>query len=149
MLAPQANLPRPVRLSIERLAVANLHTPHVFSPAPRDGWSYRGCREAAARFMTPLGGLAAGLWLLVLPGALRALRFGHVSSFHPIVDVAIADRAQRFVVQADLPSGFAQLFREFVQRFQVVGGGRDFGFGGLEEFLVSLVDQARDLAAYQ
>src|SRR6266700_2649711 len=95
-----------------------------------------------------LGGLAAGI-LLGFPGALRTLRFGKVPVYHAIIDVTIADRAQRLVVQAGLTGSFAQFFRELVEGLEMIGGCRDFGLGGLEKLLVSLIDQTGNLRADQ
>src|SRR5215472_8757453 len=93
--------------------------------------------------------LAAGLRLFRFPGALRALRFRHVAAFYAVVDVTVADSAQRLVIEADLTGGLAQLLGKLVQRLEVVGGGGNFSFAGLEEFLVALIDQPRNLAAHQ
>jgi len=64
-----------------------------------------------------LGAFWIGLWLGGFPGPLGALSFRQVAVLHPVINVAVAHGAQRFVVQADIADGFAQLFREFVQRF--------------------------------
>src|SRR4029077_11148704 len=72
-----------------------------------------------------------------------------VAVLNPVIGIAIADRTQGLVVQAGLTGGLAQLFRELMQGLEMVGGGRNLCFCGLEELLLSLVDQPRDLAADQ
>src|SRR5258708_33181550 len=95
------------------------------------------------------GRLAAGVYFLRVPGALGTLRFRQVSSLDPVIDIAVADRAQGFVVQADFAGGFAEFLRELMQGLQMLGGSRNLGFCGLEKLLVSLIDQAGDFRADQ
>src|SRR5579859_2262725 len=105
--------------------------------------------EATRTPSEPRSGMFAAGVSLLIPGALRALRFRQVAVLHAIIDVAIADAAQGLVIKAGLTAGFAQLFAELVQGLEVVGGGGNLGLGSLEEFLVALIDEAGDFTADQ
>ena len=63
--------------------------------------------------------------------------------------VDVAGGAEGLVVEARGAGGFLQLFAEFVDGAEVVGGGRDLQLAGLEELLVAAVEQAGDLAVEQ
>src|SRR5215469_12552918 len=70
-----------------------------------------------------------------------------LAALHAIVVVHVARRAEGLVVESRPSSRFVQFFAELVEGTQVIGGGRNLDFAGLEKFLVAPVEQTGDLAA--
>src|SRR5581483_1088590 len=93
--------------------------------------SARKCRLGAS-----LLGLFSSICAGDLPGALRTLRLRLVTVRNAIILIGFADRAQGFVIQAGQPQSFFELFRELVQRFEVIGCSRNFRFAGFQELLI-------------
>jgi hypothetical protein len=81
-----------------------------------------------------------------LPGTLRALRLRLVAILDAVVLIRLANRAERFVVQAGKAQSFFQFFGELLQSFQMIGGSGNFGLCGLEYLLVTAVDELGNLA---
>jgi hypothetical protein len=90
--------------------------------------------------------LASGR-LLSFPCALGALRFWKIAVLNPVIGVAIADCAQRLVIETGGAGGFAQFLRKLMQGLKMIGGGGDFCLGGLEKLLIALIDEAGDFTA--
>src|SRR5215469_9368253 len=84
-----------------------------------------------------------------LPRPLGPFWRGLVAIDDAVVLIGFADGTQRFVVEAGQVECFFQFFGELLQRFQMFGGGANFGLGGFEHLLVAAVDELRDLTSDQ
>jgi hypothetical protein len=71
---------------------------------------------------------------------------GLLPPLHPVIHIAVAGRPQRFVVQTRRPGRLIQLFAELVDRPQDVRCRRNLQLRRLQELLVALVHQPRNLA---
>src|SRR5262249_56298339 len=87
--------------------------------------------------------------LVFVGGGVGEVWLRQVAALHPIVDVAVADRAQRLVIKTHFTKSLAQFLGELMQRLQMISCGRNLSLRILEELLVALVDQAGNLSTHQ
>jgi hypothetical protein len=71
------------------------------------------------------------------------------AAFDAVVVIGVAGGAEGLVVEADGADGLVELLGEGVEGAEVVGAGRNLEVGGVEELLVTLVEEVRDLAVEQ
>ena len=66
---------------------------------------------------------------------------GRFAPFQAVVEIAVADRAQRLVIEAGRASGGMQLFCKGMQRAQTISGCGKLSATGAEEFLIAVINQ--------
>lgn len=71
------------------------------------------------------------------------------AAFDAVVDVDVRRGAEAFVVEGQGTGRFFQLFRELVDRTEVVGGSGNLEAAGLKELLVAAVEYPGDFAVEQ
>src|ERR1035437_788214 len=96
-----------------------------------------------------VGNLCRALTSCPLPRTLRAFRFRQITSAQAIVHIRLADGAQSFIVEADCANPFLQFFGELVQRLEVISRGRMLGLRSLQDLLIAMIDEFRDLATHE
>lgn len=77
----------------------------------------------------------------------RAWFWSRFATFNPVVEVQIADRAQRQIVVVGSSDRLAQFFIERVQGMQMGSRRGNFYLAGAQEFLIAAVDEERNFAA--
>ena len=77
---------------------------------------------------------------------------GHalIAILHPVIEVVIANRAERRVVKAHQSESFMEVFAEFVKRLEMLGKGWHFvAIRRCEKLLITAINQLGNVSMNQ
>ena len=77
----------------------------------------------------------------------RAKELVRRAAFYPVIDINIGGCAQALVIERKSSNRLLQLFREVVDRTEVLSRSRDLDLAALQKLLVPAVKDAGDLSA--